>query len=82
MSEIPTFLISISEKAKAHDILNAIRTLQQIETEQRPATPRSETASANSPASGLWRFVCSPILLLANTRTIPGRPWAKNSNPS
>jgi hypothetical protein len=40
MSEtIPHFLISMGEKAKAHDILNAIRTLQQIETEQRPAAP-------------------------------------------
>ena len=72
MSEIPTFLISISEKAKAHDILNAIRTLQQIETEQRPATPEERDSLFSIPGFGCWGcFDCSPILLLANTRTDP-----------
>ena len=52
MSEIPTFLISISEKAKGHDILDAIRTLQQIETEQRPATPAERDTLSKFPGFG------------------------------
>jgi N12 class adenine-specific DNA methylase len=52
MSEIPTFLISMGEKQKAHDILNAIRTLQQIETEQRPATPEERDILSKFPGFG------------------------------
>ena len=49
---IPTFLISMGEKAKAHDILDAIRTLQQIETEQRLATPAERDTLGKFPGFG------------------------------
>ena len=52
MSEIPTFLIAMGEKQKAHDILDAIRTLQQIETEQRPATPEERDILGKFPGFG------------------------------
>jgi hypothetical protein len=49
---IPTFLISQSEKAKAHDILNAIRTLQQIESEHRLATQAERDILQKFPGFG------------------------------
>ena len=42
------------EKAKARDILAAIRTLKAIEQEQRPATPEERQSSPASPASARW----------------------------
>jgi hypothetical protein len=45
-------LISQSEQAKAHDILNAIRTLQQIEAEQRLATPEERDILSKFPGFG------------------------------
>ena len=47
-------IIASGEKAKARDILAAIRTLQRIEQEQRPATPDERQASPASAASGRW----------------------------
>jgi hypothetical protein len=49
---IPTFPISQSDKQKAHDILNAIRTLQQIEAEQRPATQAERDILQKFPGFG------------------------------
>jgi hypothetical protein len=49
---IPTFLISIGEKAKAHDIIDAIKTLQTIETEQRPPTQEERDALSKFPGFG------------------------------
>ena len=40
------------KKNKAHDILNAIRTLQQIETEQRPAKPEEQDTLRKFPGFG------------------------------
>jgi hypothetical protein len=48
----PTFLISMGEKQKAHDILDAIRTLMQIETEQRLAKPEEQDTLRKFPGFG------------------------------
>ena len=44
--------IAGGEKAKARDILTAIRTLTRIEHEQRPATPDERQALARFPGFG------------------------------
>jgi hypothetical protein len=49
---IPTFLIAMGEKQKAHDILDAIHTLQQIESEQRPAKPEEQDTLRKFPGFG------------------------------
>ena len=45
-SPSPPLPVAAGEKAKARDILAAIRTLKQIEQEQRPATPEERQALA------------------------------------
>ena len=45
-SPSPPLTVAAGEKAKARDILAAIRTLKQIEQEQRPATPQERPALA------------------------------------
>ena len=71
--------IASGEKAKARDILAAIRTLKAIEQEQRPATPE-ETPDARP----LRRLRARrprrsfPIRSPAATRTPPGRPSARS----
>ena len=55
MTPPPTLLtlpLASGEKAKARDLLAAIRTLQRIEQEQRPATPDERQALARFPGFG------------------------------
>ena len=61
--------IASGEKAKARDILAAIRTLKRIEQEQRPATPEERQALARFAGFGPSPSRFSPIRSPAATRT-------------
>ena len=68
--EHPSTLLSTplasGEKAKARDLLAAIRTLQRIEQEQRPATPDERQALARFPGFG-------PVALSLFPHPVTGR---------
>ena len=69
MTPPPTLLtlpLASGEKAKARDLLAAIRTLQRIEQEQRPATPDERQALARFPGFG-------PVALSLFPNPVTGR---------
>src|SRR5206468_1784788 len=65
-SRHPMFVISGGEKAKARDILNAVRVLKAIEHERRPATPEEQERLARFAGFG-------PIALSIFPDPITGR---------
>ena len=69
------------EKAKARDLLAAIRTLKAIEEAQRPATPDEHRRWPLFPASAGSPCRYFPILSPADTKTSHGGSSAKNSGP-
>ncbi len=77
-------LIASGEKAKARDILAAIRTLKSIEQEQRPATREERQALVRFGGFGPARLLltmCSPKEPdheLQATRMPAGRPSARS----
>ena len=69
MTPPPTLLtlpLASGEKAKARDLLAAIRTLQRIEQEQRPATPDERQSLARYPGFG-------PVALSLFPNPVTGR---------
>jgi hypothetical protein len=69
MNPPPTLLtlpLASGEKAKSRDLLAAIRTLQRIEQEQRPATPDERQALARFPGFG-------PVALSLFPNPVTGR---------
>ena len=72
-------LIASGEKAKARDILAAIRTLKTIEHEQRPATPEEKQTLARFAGLRAGRPVDLPRSGHRHaTRTPAGRHSARN----
>ena len=68
----PAHVIAAGEKAKARDILAAIRTLKTIEQEQRPATPDERQALARFGGFGAGGPVDLPR---PGHRPLQGRGW-------
>jgi|GEM_PF-5210415 len=60
----PASPIASGEKTKAHDIVAAIRTVQTIEHEQRPATPEEKQTLA--------RFTQGVLAALGGPAAVPG----------
>jgi hypothetical protein len=57
----PPPLIAGGEKTKARDIIAAIRTLQQVESEKRPATEAERQTLARFGGFGaVWQWSCNP----------------------